>query len=161
MSLTTTQDVRIAGPDDLPEMHRLCVGAHTEIGLFPMDVAKVDWLLHRLLFPHLIDPNDVGTRGIVGVVGEPERLEAFSILVISHLWYATQPYLSELGVYVEPQFRSRGHHKALIHWMKEQSNLCGLPLMTGIMTTHRTEAKVRLYEREIPKIGAVFKFDPL
>jgi len=161
MNLTTVKDVRIGGPADLQELHRLCLGAHAEIGLFPVDHAKVDWLLMRMVRPYLIDPGDTGTRGVIGVLGKPERLEGFALLVLSCLWYTSQPYLAELGVYVEPDYRSRGHHKALIHWMKQQSAMTGLPLMTGIMTTHRTEAKVRLYEREIPKIGAVFRYDPL
>lgn len=153
--------VRIAGPADREEIYRLFRAAHDESGLFPFDLSRVDWWVNRMLYPEMIEVWDTGPRGVIGVVGESDNLEAIAFLVVGNIWYASQRHLEELVVYVIPEYRPKGHHRALIEWMKEQSVKTGLPLMTGVMTTHRTEAKVKLYERMMPKVGAVFRFDPI
>lgn len=114
-----------------------------------------------MLWPEQIASWDVGPRGLIGVIGEPEQLEGLAFIIIGCIWYASKPHLEELTVYVEPEFRPKGHIKTLIDWMKEQSRITGLPLLAGVMSTERTEAKIRLYSREIPKAGAVFRFDPI
>ncbi len=114
-----------------------------------------------MLQPETVPAWDTGPRGVIGVIGEPDHIEGAAFLIIGHNWYATQPHNEELAVYVDPKYRFRKHHRALIEWMKEQSVATGLPLFSGIMTTHRTEAKVKLYERMLPKVGAVFRFDPI
>lgn len=165
--------VRIAGPADKEEIFRLFRGAHKESGLFPFDLNRVDWWVTRMLQPELIEPWDTGIRGVIGVIGTPKHLEAVAFLVIGCLWYSSQRHLEELIVYVDPKHRhgdrareqiaanGATHLASLVDWMKEQSCLTELPLMSGVMTTTRTEAKVRLYERMLPKVGAVFRFDPV
>ncbi len=158
--------VRIAGVADKEEVFRLFRQAHQENGIMPYDLSRVDWWIMRMLMPESIPAWDTGPRGVIGVIGEPDHIEGAAFLVIGHIWYATKPHIEELAIYVDPQYRRPikgriGHHRALIEWMKEQSVMTGLPLFSGIMTTHRTEAKVKLYERMLPKVGAVFRFDPI
>ncbi len=69
-------------------------------------------------------------------------------------------HLEELIVFTDPEHRKSNHAQALIQWMKDQVKNTGLPLMTGIMSNHRTEAKVRLYSRMLPKVGAFFFLSP-
>src|SRR6266487_2779174 len=119
-------EVRIAGPADKDAVFHLLCKAHREQGMFPYDQPRVYWWLDRLLQPELIDPTDVGPRGVIGVLGE-RRLKGVAILVIGGLWYTTQRHLEELIVYVDREARCKGYHKALIEWMKEQSRVTGLP----------------------------------
>lgn len=156
---STIADVRIARPDDAEEIFRLLAQSHGENGLFPYDLNKVNWWIARFLHPELIEPWDTGPRGVIGVIGK-KHLEGMAILTIGMFWYSSQRHLEEFIVYVDPGHRKKGHQKALIEWMKQQSALTGLKLITGILSNHRTEAKVRLYEQSLPKAGAFFVFDP-
>lgn len=155
--------VRVAGPADKDEIFRLFTAAHEEHGLFPIDWEKVDWWVNRMLWPERVERHDTGPRGIIGVIGDPEDLEAIAFLVFGTIWYSTHRHLEELIVYVEPEHRPRQHVATLVGWMQEQSRITGLPLMTGVMSNERTEAKIRLYKRfpGMVQIGASFRFDPI
>lgn len=152
--------VRLATSRDYNEVARLLIQDHNESGIFAIDFNKIDWLLARLLRPELIPPTDTGTRGILGVIGPEGALEAIVAIVISSPWYSSERCLNDLLVYVDPNYRHSGHAKALIEWMKTQSTITGIPLISGVVTKERTAAKVRLYERQMPiKLGAYFLYD--
>ena len=155
------ETVRIAGPEDKAEVMRLLIEAHAENGLVPYHLPKVEWLLDRMLSPELIPAWDTQPRGVIGVIGG-KRLKGMAILIIGSIWYAIERHLEELIVFVPPEYRHQYIHNTLIEWMKEQSRSTGLRLMAGILSDKpRVEAKIRLYERKLPKAGAVFCFDPL
>lgn len=156
--MTCASAVRIAGPDDRQEIWRLFLQSHRENGQFTLAPEKVDWLLHRTLVPQAISPNDIGPRGVIGVIGAVGALEALSMLIIDSYWYTDDKHLSEYLVFVDPECRKSGHAKAMIEWMKHESDVIGLPLVTGIISNIRTEAKVRLYRRMLPPIGAFFMY---
>lgn len=168
----TESIVRIAKAADFKEVMRLLALGHQENGIFPYDLEKVEYVVWRMLSPEMLEPSDTGLRGIIGVIGTPEHLEAIAFLVLGRFWYAkdTERHLEEFIVFVDPEHRRSRHHRALIEWMKQQSLLTSLPLVTGILsgpiaratvTSDRTEAKVKLYERMLPKAGAFFYFNPL
>jgi hypothetical protein len=163
----TPSVVRLAGPADRSEVIRLLLLGHIENGLFPMDREKAEWFIDRMLNPGLIPGWDTGPRGAIGVIGEPNRLEGLAFVVIGCYWYTTRRHLEEYIIFVDPGCRRTEdgepvpHAKALLEWLKEQSRLTGLPLLAGILSQKpRMEAKVRLYQRTLPKAGAFFCFDP-
>lgn len=156
----TPSIVRIAGPEDKKEAWRLLMQAHSDNGLFPLAPQKVEWFLNRALYPHCISPDDTGTRGVIGVIGAQGALEGLVFVTIEEYWYSTEKYLNEMLVYVDPACRKSNHAKALIEWMREQVKVTGLPLMTGIVTNKRTEAKCRLYQRMLPKAGEFYVVMP-
>ncbi len=150
--------VRIAGPDDRQEIWRLFLSSHRENGQFSLAPDKVDYFLSRALHPHMIPPWDTGPRGVVGVIGPVGALEGLAFIVIDEFYYTHDKHLSEYVVYVDPECRRSFHARALIKWMKQQAEICGLPLFTGIISTERTKAKVDLYGRMLPKIGEFFLY---
>ena len=153
--------VRLPTLADYQELWRLLLQDHNESGIFQADYVKVDWLLMRLLQPHMIPPNDTGTRGTIGVIGPERALEAIVVLVVSAPWYSSELCLNDLVAYVDPNYRHSGHAKALIEWMKGQSAATGISLISGVMSRERTEAKCRLFQRQMPeRIGSYFLFDP-
>ena len=158
--MTAPSTVRLATPDDGQEIWRLFLMAHNENSLFHLAPEKVQWLLLRSLNPAMIPEGDTGPRGIVGVIGPQGSLEALVFLIIGQFWYSHDRHLEELILYTDPEHRKSQHAQALIQWMKDRVEQTGLPLMTGIMSNHRTEAKVRLYSRMLPKIGAFFFLTP-
>lgn len=163
--MTEMAQVRVAGQDDVQEIFRLFLQGHRENGLFPYDLDKVYWWISRMVAPEHIPEWDTGPRGVIGVIGEPNNLEGLAFLTIGCFWYTNHRHLEEFIVYVDPKYRrnphGKQHGKALINWMKQQSLLTGMPLLTGVLSTHRTEAKVRMYEQMLPKAGAFFCFDPV
>lgn len=150
--------VRQAHPEDHQQIWRLLLQAHTENGLFKLSPQKVEFFVQRALNPHLIPPWDEGPRGTIGVIGTPQQLEALCFVLIGQFWYSDEYHIEELIAYVDPEFRHSEHSQALIKWMKELAEDTGIKLLTGIMSTIRTDAKVRLYRRQLPQIGAFFLY---
>lgn len=152
--------VRIAGPKDYEEIWRLFLQGHRENGQFSLAPEKVDWLLARALQPESIEASDTGPRGIIGVIGPVGALEAIVFVTIGALWYSDERLIGDNLVYVDPECRRSRHARALIFWMKQQSQETGLRLLTGVVSNTRTKAKVSLYNRMLPQIGGFFLYDP-
>jgi len=150
--------VRVAKPGDHTEIWRLFLQGHRENGQFNLAPEKVEFFLSRALFPQSIPEWDTGPRGAIGVIGDVGRLEALVFVTIGSYWYSHDRHLEEFLVFVDPECRRSGHARALVDWMKLQSDRTGLPLVTGIISNTRTEAKVALYSRMLPKVGAFFLY---
>lgn len=152
--------VRTAGPDDYQECWRLLIQGHRENGMFNLAPQKVQWFLNRMLYPQGIPLGDTGPRGVIGVIGPVGALEALAFVTIGEYWYSYDKHIEEFIVYVDPEYRRSTHAKRLVQWMKDQAEITGMPLITGIISTQRTEAKCRLYRSMLPKIGEFFCFNP-
>lgn len=150
--------VRIARPEDRQECWRLFLQGHRENGKFTLAPEKVDWFLSRALRPDLIPAWDTGSRGVIGVIGDMGRLEALVFVTIGCFWYSNDRHLEEFIVYVDPECRKSHHARSLVKWMKEQSDVTGLPLITGIISSVKTEQKCALYARMLPKVGEFFLY---
>jgi hypothetical protein len=151
--------VRVAKGEDHQECWRLLLQGFNENGLFGLAPDKVDWFLMRALRPDLISPMDTGVRGVIGVIGPVGALEGICFLTIGEYWYSHDKHIEEFIVFVDPEYRQSTHAKAFVEWMKLQSDNTGIPLLTGIISKERTAAKVRLYERMLPKVGAFFYYN--
>ena len=151
--------VRQATPEDYDEIVKLFTLAHKEGGLFPPCRPKVDWLLERILYPELISPHDTGLRGFMGVIGQEGALEAFILMVIACYWYTEEIHLEELGCFVHPMHRRSKHANELLKYSKHLSDATGIPLLIGIVSNKRTEAKVRLYRKHLPETGSFFLYN--
>ena len=158
--MTCPSVVRIARPDDSQEIWRLFLMGHRENGLFSLAPEKVQWFINRVLYPELIPIGDTGPRGVIGVIGPVGALEGLVFVTIGEYWYSNQKHIEEFIVYVDPECRKSGHARALLDWMQEQVEVTGIPLVTGIMSNERTEAKCRLYRRTFNKIGEFFYLAP-
>lgn len=158
--MTSPSVVRVAIPEDAQEIWRLFLQGHKENGIFSLAPEKVQWFLGRVLYPEAIPIGDTGPRGIIGVIGPIGSLEALVFLTIGTYWYSDDLHLEEYIIYTDPEHRKSHHVQALIEWMKNQVEITQLPLVTGIISNIRTEAKCRLYRRMLPKIGEFFYLGP-
>lgn len=156
--MTCPSIVRLAKPEDRQDVWRLFLQAFNENAQYSLAPEKVDVFLSRALNPDMIAPWDTGPRGAIGVIGDVGRLEGLAMLFISSHWYTHDRQLEEHLVYVDPECRRSFHARALIKWMKDQSDRTGLPLMTGVISTERTKAKVELYGRMLPKVGEFYLY---
>lgn len=160
-SAVVREPVRIAGPSDAQEVWRLLLQSFNENGMLSLAPDKVGWFMARCLDPSLIHPEDTGTRGVIGVIGPVGALKALAFLTIGEMWYSYDKNIEEFVVYVDPEHRRGTHHIDALHdWMKEQTEITGLPLISGIMSNKRTEEKCRLYKRRFQKIGEFYLHAP-
>jgi hypothetical protein len=148
--------VRAATPEDRQEIWRLFLMAHNENSLFSLDEGKVNYFLDRALFPDLIHPADEGPRAKIGVIGERGKLEGLAFVLVSEYWYSRDKHIEELIIYVDPEYRKSKHARSFISWLKTCSERLSIPVVTGVMSNERTEAKCALYRRMLPKIGEFF-----
>ena len=154
----TPSVVRKATPFDAPEIWRLFLQTHRENGLFSLAPQKVTSFMDRALHPERIPLNDLGPRAQIGVIGPQGKLEAVVFVLVSSFWYSDDMHLEELLVYVDPEYRKSRHAVACIGWMKGLSDSLQIPLITGIISKERTAAKIRLYDRMLPRIGAFYLY---
>lgn len=155
--MPTQSVVRKANINDHQEIWRLFLQGHNENGIFKLAPEKVEFFLQRALQPHLIQPGDTGPRGEVAVIGD-KKLEAIAFVIIGSFWYSMEMHLEELIVYVDPECRKTDHARSMIAWMKSKADELDIPLLTGVISTERTEAKLRLYDRLLPRVGGFYLY---
>ncbi len=139
--------VRLAKPDDEDEIMRICIMLHQENGIFSMDEQKVRDKVRECLYQR---------GGIMGVVGEPGRIEAVICLTLGQAWYSSDWSLEEHFAFVLPNHRRSENAKELVVFAKGCARELKLPLMIGILSNERTEAKVRLYQRQLGAPAGAF-----
>lgn len=142
--------VRVGTLEDLDAMMAIAMAATEENAALPPDPARLLEDMYAALSLH---------HGIVGIVGEPgEQIEGAVLLRVGTLWYSAVPALEEKAVYVHPDFRAvKGSRaKALMEFAKKASDDLGMPLIIGVLSSERTEAKMRLYERQFGAPAGAF-----
>ena len=144
--------VRTATPEDEEGIMGLARLVNAENGVFKMDENKVLNLIRPSLYLH---------GGIIGVIGSKDYLEGVVVLRISEYWYSNASFLEEMCIFVHPDYRAAkgGRARKLVEFAKKASEKLGMPLMIGILSNSRTDAKTRLYERQFgPPAGAFFLY---
>lgn len=142
------KNVRMAREDEEDQIYDLLMRLYDENALFPLDENKVRNTI-RLATKR--------QGGVIGVIDGPTGIEGSVGLSIAEWWYSSQSWhLSEYWNFVREDCRNSNHAKDLISFAKWCAEQMGLPLHMGIITTHRTAAKERLYRRVLPKVGAYF-----
>lgn len=142
-------DVRLAVEDDRAALVRLTNLLHEENGLFSLSQRKRDALLDRY---------ERREGAIIGVIGEIGRPVASIYLSITQPEYTDDFVLSEVWNFVAPDHRRSTYARQLIAYAKQMSDLLKLPLCIGILSNHRTAAKVRLYEQVLQPAGRYFLY---
>lgn len=142
-----SDDVRFAVPADEDKIVAMISMLHDENGLFPLSEKRVRQYMQRYF------QREGALIGVIGEVGDPV---GSIYLGIEQPYYSETWYLNEAWNFVHPDHRNPGYARKLLQWAKDKSAEMGLPLMVGIVSNHRTEAKIRLYERELEKAGAFF-----
>lgn len=131
--------VRLANPADRPAIFQQCKMLSQENGIVPM---KDELVLRE------IDNALARNHALLAVVGDEGRVEGSICLRLAHYWYNDDFWwLEDRWCYVEPEYRAGPNSKDLLefaNWWRQQLDI---PLMMGILSSQRTEAKLRLYRR--------------
>jgi hypothetical protein len=95
--------------------------------------------------------------GIVGIIEDDGKIVASIGLFLERFWYTKDWHVAEYWNFVHPDFRKSNYAKSLINFSKWINENMGLILNIGILSSERTEAKIRLYERSnLKKMGVFF-----
>jgi len=133
--------IRVGVPQDLNGVMELALMVCTENGISEPNTDKI-------LYDVWMSLNQ--NHGLIGVIGDPgEQLEGFVLLRVSTMWYSDAPILEEKTVFVHPKHRgaSGGRARKLCEFSKQVADELGLPLIIGVLSSNRTDGKVKLYER--------------
>jgi GNAT superfamily N-acetyltransferase len=142
--------VRIGTPKDVDDIMQLALSACDENGFVdpnPMKLLQEIWPALHL------------DRGLVGIIGkEGAQVEGAILLRIGTMWYSDLEVLDEKAIFIHPEYRSAkgGRARKLCEFAKQVADSLGIPLVIGVLSNHRTEAKVRLYERQFGKSCGAF-----
>jgi hypothetical protein len=139
--MSTELQIRLATPEDMPEVMRLAVMACEENGFLDASTE----LLAATVWPAVNQD-----RALCGVIGDPGKpLEAFVVLNIGNMYYSFQKCVEEKVVFCHPDFRNAagGRARMLCEFSKRVADELDLPLLIGICSSERTKAKVKMYER--------------
>jgi hypothetical protein len=142
--------IRLGTPDDINEVMNLALSACDENGFVEPNPHK----LYNEIWPAL---NKI--YGMVALIGKPGgQAEGGILLRVGAMWYSDRMVLEEKAVFIHPDFRSArgGRASKLCRFAKEAADILDLPLMIGVLSNQRTEAKVRMYEREFGKPSGAF-----
>jgi GNAT superfamily N-acetyltransferase len=142
--------VRIASMDDRDGMLALLDLMHAENGVASLCRPKMESALDRGLRRD---------RALIGVVGEPNDIRASIGLFLHQWWYSNDWHAEDCWNFVHPQHRKSTHAKELLTFAKKAADDLGIQLLIGVLSTERTQAKVKLYERFFgPSAGAGFVY---
>lgn len=145
--------IRVAVPDDLDEIMQIAMMACEENGFLNPNPGK----LAAEIWPALHQDH-----GICAVIGKPGgKIEGLVLLRIGHMWYSDTTIVEEKAIFIHPDFRAAkgGRAKRLCEFSKQVADSLGIPLIIGVLSNSRTEAKVRMYERQFgAPAGAFFLY---
>jgi len=142
-----TFEVRVATPEDVQDLLSLGFEIYAENALVTVD--------HRLAYEEALRAvtNQGSTVLAIGPVG---AIEAAMHLTIAGFWYSAAPILQEQWLYVRPEHRRSARAKALMDHAKLLAKNLGIPLLIGVLSNERTQAKIRLYRRQFGEPAGVY-----
>ena len=144
-------EVRTGVVDDFDEVMRLAIEATEENALTSPDMGKLAMPIYGVLSKQI-----PGIIGVIGPVGG--SLEGAILLNIGEMWYSKEQIIEEKAIFVDPEFRSAkgGRARKLAEFAKRVSDELQMPLSIGVLSSSRTAAKMRLYERVFGEPSGVY-----
>ena len=143
--------VRVADERDIDEVMAMAKDLHEENGVFSLSEMKI----RNLLNGALIGPVE-SRRGICGVIGVHGALESSIFLEFAEPYYSEDIGVFELWNTVRLQYRHSHNCSDQIAWARYVRAQFNLPLVIGCLSNQRTEAKIRLYSRQLGKPAGAF-----
>lgn len=145
--------VRYAVPADYRQIIQLSEELHAENGH-----QDIDYDIAERAIMDAINRK----QSIIGVIGGVGEIQGIIFLRFAAFWYGRQMYMEELFCYVPPEFRKTQNARTLLTFAKNAADRLDLPLMIGVLSSHRTKAKLKLYEKHFGEAvgGYFFIHDP-
>jgi len=148
------QGVRLATKADERAILELLLLLHQESGLFTLNLDKVIAGIQYAT---------EGQGGVIFVIEEAGRIVASLGMSVAQDWYSDDCYLLERWNFVHPDYRKGNDYarrlleqcKWSTDWFQANTKI-DMPFQCGITSFDKTHAKIRLYARHFPCLGANF-----
>lgn len=145
--------IRLATVADMDEVMKLAIAASDENSFLKASPAR----LAAELWPAL--NQDHGLCGAIGVPGG--AIEGVVLLRVGEMWYSDSIVVEERAIFIHPNYRSAkgGRARRLCEFSKKVSDTLEIPLLIGVLSSARTQGKIKMYERQFgPQAGAFFLY---
>lgn len=143
-------EIRLATPDDMDQVMELAFMAAEENGFISPNPERLVNEVWAALNQE---------SGLCAAIGKPGgTIEGGVLLRIGNMWYSDAPVLEERVIFIHPEYRNAAGGRAtkLCDFSKKVADTLGIPLLIGVLSNHRTAAKIRLYERQFGKQSGAF-----
>ncbi len=146
-------EVRRADATDAPRLFDFLLPLYVEVALQPVSATKLRTMVERCAG---------GDRAMAGLIEGPAGIEASIALAIEEFDYTDAEHLRIKWAFVYPAFRRMNHLHRLMQfaaWCYEgmlAMSPAAMPLIGDILTVDELEPKMRLYQRSLPQVGAMF-----
>jgi hypothetical protein len=148
--VTEELKIRVGTAEDLDAVMAIAMAACEENGFLNPNPQK----LLAEIWPAL--HQDHGIMGVIGKAGGP--IEGVVLLRIGTMWYSDAKVLEEKAIFIHPNYRNAkgGRAARLCEFSKKAADELGIPLIIGVLSNSRTEAKVRMYRRQFGEPSGAF-----
>ena len=102
--------------------------------------------------------NDIIDDGICLVLRDGRKIIGSAGLREAELWYSDETVMCDQWFYIHPDYRSAENFEALKAACKSVAQDKGMLLILSISSEHRTEAKIRLFSKDMTLFGASFLY---
>jgi hypothetical protein len=143
---------RKALPADIPEIIGLLDMMHEEIGQWPASPIRISQTVADLM-----------DYGRIGVIDDPDRGAVVGCIGLRgwQPWYTDVAMLSDVFVFLHPDFRTWPNFKALIDVATDLSEEAGLPFILSLYALKDTERKEFLFQRFADQLVRGYQFSPV
>lgn len=154
--------VRIAKHGDELAIFDTILLGHADNGLWPISHNKILKLVEDAVRSTMIEDRPKPT---IGIIEGENGIEAMTCFTFDQYWYTDEWHICELFNWVHPDHRASKHADSLMAFQKKfTDDMCvetghKFALLTGVMTLKRLEAKINLFGRKYPQIGALFAYN--
>lgn len=148
-------EVRLGIPSEVDEVMKIALLGVEENAFVPCNPKKLLQEIWSALNLHQ------GAVGVIGEVGGP--IEGAVLLRVGNVFYSDAELIEEKAIFVHPSYRQAkgGRAARLAEFSKWMADEMGLPLLIGVLSAHRVEAKIRMYSRIMgPASGAYWVYWP-
>lgn len=147
MSIANPMGIRRAGPDDLAGLTESATQIISEGALQEVSPAKIEALVARCV---------ERDRAIAGIIDGDDGIEASIGLTIESYVYSDAEHLAVQFLGVHPAYRATDHGAKLMEFAVWAQGVMAVPLFVDLSTIEALQAKLHLYLRMLPQVGARF-----
>lgn len=101
---------------------------------------------------------DIIDDGICILLRDGRKVIGSAGLIEAELWYSDETVIGDKWFYIHPDYRSAENFEALKEACKSVAQDKGMLLILSISSEHRTEAKIRLFSKDMTLFGASFLY---
>lgn len=153
-------NVRFCKESDRDNLLSFVRAGHDESAMFTLSENKVKMVIDHGINPPKDENGKVNHLVLIGIIDAPDGSIAASLAVeYTQPWYSDDWVLYELWNNVHKDHRKSTYAQDLIKLGKWISDSTQRPLGMQIYTTERLTAKIELYRRKMPQVGALFVYN--